>query len=193
MLSTPTLVDLSHKDAFTHRCFYTPTNFTHGCYYTHIRARVLHTDAFTHRRFTQKHFYTQSRLHTDAFTLGRFCTGTLLHTGTLRQLDADAFTHRCFYTQTSLHTHTQNRIGIFTSVLDHQPSFRVKKLRGNPQNRSSIKFFHDQPLFRTQRFRGTTKNRKFISILDDRPSFNAKDLGFAIICGHCRQLKGEEN
>ena len=54
---------LSHKEAFTHRHFYTQT--------------LLHADAFTHTHtFTHRGFYTQTLLHTGTFTHRSFYTHT---------------------------------------------------------------------------------------------------------------------
>ena len=77
---------LLHREAFTHRSFYTASFYTE---------KLLHRRAFTRRSFyTQKPLlYTQ-----QAFTQRIFYTEKPLH--------REAFTHKNLYTEKLLHTHT---------------------------------------------------------------------------------------
>ena len=86
---------LLHKDAFTHRSFYTQQAFTHKIFYTQqalthskrLRTEHLHTvllhmaSVYTQNTYTQRFYTWQAFTHTASF------------------LNREAFTHRGFYTQ----------------------------------------------------------------------------------------------
>ena len=102
---------LTHRDAFTHECFYTEMLFAkYTCFDTNLV--LLQTNAFMHRCFytgmllTRRSFYTDAQvfLHTDAFAQWCFYTAECFYTTSTCAFTRGffwhkvAFTHRSFYT-----------------------------------------------------------------------------------------------
>ena len=193
-----------HRDALTHKPFYTKT-FTHKSFYTQT---LLHRFTFTHKHFytnifTQKHSYTQTRLHTKTFTHRSLYTHTLLHSchfyrntfytetssaltpslhrdalNTQTLLHTDTFTHKSFYTQIAAFTQIHL---LHTNTFTHKPSLHRNTL--NTQTRLHTKTFTHRSFYKHTRtftqmltFTSTNRDLTLKHLYTDQHSFRAKPV-----------------